>query len=604
VTGFYSRLEACQQAARFEKIPVVGVCGTVNSGKSTAVAGFLSDAGRDRVLVGELDSEGTHRFVFWLPASWQDNGLGDLLTDMLRKITGTNPEYLSEDSTEAAKQYNAARDRVHEFNVPLIAYDSLLDKTGIAFLDCPDTQRSLDDSVDDFTARLRLERLKTIAPLCSAFVVVASMQQKGTEEVGKVFRALKGSASEAPLYFVLNMTKTDEVSKYLPEATMELDRWNMTGQVSRIYLSPFIHSDDPHAKVTPVITSMDEHRVRLENLGSELDPAELQKRHRVSCMRNLRDLLEKVAGQMRHSFEKEKQHTIAARDRICGFMTDKFIGSDGNPRALEFNEAAKRLGESIQRTAPIPIRIAHAPTNWLRGLTSKWKRRDATDADLEKFAQIKSSDFSGFLLGNKFIPAGVTAKPLDDVWKRAVEAVTLDGKSRFLNERGLDEMTRRMWDEIPFGKKIALFKNVLIAMSAIAFAGMLLPFDGGASLVIVAKAHIVLGGTEILGMLVGGPLIGALMTGASAKKLVERFESECARPQLNILYAALADGLGIPRYLDGPPQLVRGGKVYHEFQVLDIPPFDDRVGVLANPLIRMDEPAWKTMMEKLNLEKR
>jgi hypothetical protein len=596
---FQQRLTALEQAERLEQTPIVGVCGTVNSGKSTVVAGFLSEAGRQRVLVGEMDAEGTHRFVFWLPATWRDNGLGQLVEDMIRSATGTEPEKLAEDPAAAALQYNATRDRAHEFNIPLVAFDTRLDEAGIAFLDCPDTQRSLDETAEEFTAMLRLERLKTIAPMCSAFVVVASMQQKGAEEIGKVFKAITGSASEAPLYFVLNMTRTDEVAKYAQEAVRTLDKWGVTASVRRKYLAPFIHTDDPHAKVFPVITSMDDDRSRLEDLGNELDPAELQRRHRTSCVEHLKALLEDVAERTRRRYQEDRGLVAGAREKVCGFLVQKLIDGFGNPRALEFNEAARQIAESIQRTAPLGIRIAQAPGRWLRELTAKWKRREASDADLEKYAQIKPTDFSGFMLGSRFLRPEVTEATLDGAWKQAFDAVIAHSRKQSLNPHELDEMTRRMWDELPFGKKVALFKNVVYAVVAITIAGALLPFDGGASIVLVSKVNLVLGGAEILGILVGGPLLAALMTGKEARRLVAKFEQECARPQLDALYAALADGFGIPRELDGLLKLMWQGKVCHEFQPSGLATLPDRIGVLGHPLICLDEPAWRAMMESL-----
>jgi hypothetical protein len=599
---FHRRMNALDQARQLEQVPIVGVCGTVNSGKSTIVAGFLSENGSARVLIGELDSEGTHRFVFWLPAAWRTNGLGDVVGEMIRTTTGTNPEELAEDPAEAARQYNATKDRTHEFNIPLIAYDPRLDDSGIAFLDCPDVQRSLDEGSDKLTADLRLERLGSIAPMCSAFVVVASMQQKESEIMGRVFTTLKAAATEASYYFVLNMTRTAEVETYLPEATRTLDKWGMTAKVRRIYLSPTIRPETPDARVTPVVTSMDAERARLESLSSELDPAELQRLHRLSCVSHLKNLLDEVAVQVRRRHVEDLQLVHDARQRLCAFLSQKLIDADGNPRALEFTEAARQMAESIQRTAPIGIRIAQAPGRWLRELTSKWTRRDGTDKELERFAQIEQTDFSKFLLGSRFLRPEVTARELDVVWKQAFDAVLAQGKEQRIDPHELDEITQRMWDELPIGKKIALFRNVIIATSAIAVAGLLLPFDGGLSLILVAKAHVVLGGAEILAMLVGGPLLATLMSSKEAGKLVAKFEQECARPQIDALYAGLADGLGIPRELDGLPKLQSRSKVCHEFKPSSIHTLPDKIGILGHPLIGLDEVAWENMVTTLTSE--
>jgi hypothetical protein len=599
VTDWRRLLDACHQAEMFEQTPIVGVCGTVNSGKSTVVRGFLSEKARPRVLVGQLAKEGTHRFVFWLPESWRGNGLGRLVEEMIVKQTGKMPEMLSDDPRIAADQYNAAVDRIQKFNIPLVAYDPALDSGGIAFLDCPDIQRSLDDSINESTAHLRLERLGTIAPLCSAFVLVSSMQQLGAEDVGKVFQALNHAASRAPLYFVLNMTDGDNVETYLPEAQKVIERWKQTKAVKRIYLSPFVHREDPSIPVRPVITSMDGERVALGDLAGELDPAELQKSHYASCVASLKNLIQEVRKQVTETSKGKTEQTKAAGKRICEFLSGKFVDGEGKLKALSYDEAAKRLAESIQRTAPLAIRLAQAPGNWFKGLRSKPKQRDANNADVDRYTQVKLSEFAVFLEGSRFMPPEVESKALERVWQSAAEAVKNHAGEAFADAKELDAKTQAMWDELSFTKKYALFSNILIAMGGFAIAGALLPFDGGASLVIWTKYKVVLGGSEILGILVGGPLLGTIMSTSGAKALVEGFEREVARPQLDVLYAALCDGLGIPRYLDGAPTLISSGRDAHAFKEVALPIQKNEVNLLQGELIRLDETAWDQMVSEL-----
>jgi hypothetical protein len=191
---------------------------------------------------------------------------------------------------------------------------------------------------------------------------------------------------------------------------------------------------------------------------------------------------------------------------------------------------------------------------------------------------------------------------LDDVWKQAFNAVIAHGKNRSIDQIELDAMTQRMWNEVPFGEKIAFFRNVVIATSAIAAAGLLLPFDGGASLILVSKAHMVLGGAEILAMLVGGPLMGIIMASGKAGELVAKFEQEYARPQIDALYAGLADGLGIPRLLADKPQLRKNGKICHECNPSDLQLLPVKIHVLTDPLICIDEEAWNKMTTTLTSE--
>lgn len=597
--AFRRRLDACHQAERLERTPIVGVCGTVNSGKSTVVAGFLSEAGRERVLVGQLEKEGTHRFVFWLPESWSGNGLGALVEELILKQTGKMPEMLAEIPGEAASQYNAAENRVQQFNIPLVAFDPALDSGGIAFLDCPDIQRSLDESIDESTAHLRLKRLATIAPLCSAFVLVSSMQQLGAEDVGKVFHALGHAASRAPLYFVLNMTDGNDVETYRPEAQKVIERWRRTESVKRIYLAPFVHREDRSTPARPTITSMDWDQVALAELAGELDPAELQKSHFASCVASLNDLLQEVRKRVTKTSKSKTAQAWAASSRICEFLAGKFVDDERQLKALSYDEAAKRLAESIQRTAPLAIRLAQAPGNLLKGLLVKLKRRDATDADVERYTQVKPSEFAVFLIGNRFMPPEVESKALEGIWKTATEAVKKHAGGAFADAKQLDVMTQAMWDEVSFWERFALFRNILLAMGGFAVAGALAPIDGGASVVIWAKFHMILGGGEILGILVGGPLLGTLMSTSGAKALMEGFEREVARPQLDILYAALCDGLGVPRYLDDAPKLTSNGHDVHQFKEVDLPIQKNEANLLQGNLIRLDEAAWDQMVAEL-----
>ena len=347
---------------------------------------------------------------------------------------------------------------------------------------------------------------------------------------------------------------------------------------------------------------MDEKRAKMEGLAKELDPADLQRRHRLSSANHLKELLDAVAEQVRNRYEENLELVHAARERVCGFLSQKLIDADGNPRALEFTEAARQIAESIQRTAPLGIRIAQAPGKWLRELTSKWKKRAATDKEMERFAQINQSDFAQFLNGSRFLRPEVKPQELDAVWKQAFDAVIAHGKKHRIEPNELDEMTRRMWDEVPFSKKIAYFRNVVIATSAIAAAGLLLPFDGGASLILVSKVHLVLGGAEILAMLVGGPLLAVIMSSKEASKLVAKFEKEFARPQIDALYAGLADGLGIPRMLGEKPQLRTKGELRHECEVSNLHPLPAKIHVLRDSLICLNEHAWNEMTVTLTSE--
>jgi hypothetical protein len=600
--AFQVRLGAIDYARKLGRTPIVGVCGTVNSGKSTVVSGFLSDVGRPRVLVGTLAKEGTHRFVFWLPLSWRTNGLGPIMEEMIASQSGMAPDPLDDDPHEAALQYNDAK----SFRVPLVAYDPALDEGGIAFLDCPDIQRSLDETSNQPTAHLRLERLQTIAPLCSAFLVVASMQQAGTEDVGKVFDALSKAASNAPLYFVLNMTNGNEVATYLPEAKQVLKRWGRTDAVKRIYLAPWVH--DPERKNTPVrpsITSMDADHVALAEIAGELDPAELQRARYASCVGNLKSLLDEVSRRVLAADKEKSDRAMEAQQRVCLFLGGKFVDEKGSMMSLLYEKAARLVAESLKRTAPKAIRVSLWPAEAVQSVKlrlSKFKRREATDADVEKYVKVKPTDFADFLMGNRFLSPDVESKTLERVWSAAMRAVKSHADKGFSDQQGLDAITRSMWGELSFLEKVKLLRGILLAMAVIAIAGALSPFDGGASTILVLAGHpLAFGMAEIMAILLGGPLAGTILAAPDARALMEKFEREIALPQMDVLYAALVDGLGIPRQLDDSPTMSYKNSVVHRFKLVpDVPIQKNEVSALQGSLVRLDEPAWKEVMRTLD----
>jgi hypothetical protein len=588
MSAWETRLQACMHASDISKTPILGVCGTLNSGKSTVVASLLSAEQRNRVLIGERKEEATHRFVFWLPAAWQSNGLDRAIHDLIRGVTNCLPELLADDPAAAAAQYNARHDRMAEFNIPLVAYDAGLDSEGIGFLDCPDIQRSLDESTNEFTAAERLKRLKAIAPMCSAFFFVSSMQQLWAETTGQILQAVQASAAQAPLYVVLNMTQSNNANSYRTEVLNTMARWGVTDRVNGSFFAPFLKPEDSAVPVCPTFRSMDDGHSTLLDLRSQLVPAELQKSHLRSTITNLEGLLDAVSAGVTRLITTQSQTIHSIHEKVRFFLESKFISREGELRALCFNAAAKQLNESIQRTAPMAIRISQAPGNWVRGIFTKLKRRDATEEDAQQYAQIKNDDFSNAMLGHKCLPSDTSRESLTEIWEQAFSAIVNQPEPGFRNPEELDKLTREMWSKLPLGKKLELYRNVAISMAGFALVGALAPFDGGASLVIFTKYNLVLGGMEILAVAVGGPLAAALFTQQSAQELVKKLQNEVALPQVSGLFAGLMDGLGVPRYNDGAPILQGLNGQQIPLQVVETNPLQARINPLSAPLIQID----------------
>ncbi len=144
-------LQRLRSFAEAKPVPIVAVCGLLNSGKTSLVAGFLSEQGRKRVLVGGADEAGTHRFVLWMPESWRRNTLlWSSLLQQLQQVFGQPAEILSESPAEAHRQYNGSSivrtttsDSQAIFSTPLVATDPMLDELQLGLMDCPDIQSGI-----------------------------------------------------------------------------------------------------------------------------------------------------------------------------------------------------------------------------------------------------------------------------------------------------------------------------------------------------------------------------------------------------------------------------------------------------------------------------
>jgi len=198
-------------------------------------------------------------------------------------------------------------------------------------------------------------------------------------------------------------------------------------------------------------------------------------------------------------------------------------------------------------------------------------------------------------LGHCFLPSNAKRENLGAIWEQAFVAVLNQPDPGFQRPDELDKLSKEMWKQLPFGKKVELYRNVAISMAGIALLGALAPFDGGLTLILYTKYHIVLGGMEILAVAVGGPLAGVLLTQQSAQQLVKKLQNEVALPQVSALFAGLMDGLGLPRYNDGAPILRGVNQEGISLNVVNNEKLMARLNTLSSPLIQVDRPKFSEL---------
>ena len=191
-----------QQLADLASMPVIGVMGQLNVGKSSVVASFLGDKGKALVPRGDGSAAGTHRFVYWLPESWGRGERWETIERLLASVHGKKLERLDATNPEAArKQYQAGLGDPETMQVPLLGFDPSLDKLGCAFLDCPDVQTR--DNPHDNT-HPRLAMVKAAARICSIFLVVWGRKQVRERLLDEFLKMLRGQCPGVPVHLLLN----------------------------------------------------------------------------------------------------------------------------------------------------------------------------------------------------------------------------------------------------------------------------------------------------------------------------------------------------------------------------------------------------------------
>ena len=390
------QIESNAQAA---KCPILGITGLLNAGKSSLLASFLSLAGQKRVLIGASNNQGTHRFVLWLPKSWEsDSTLRSLLEIQLQTIFPYPPESLSSKTEIAARQYNgelvdhpfAERQReILTMEIPLLAWDENLDNAGLGIMDCPDIQSGMIQGLSEVgTASMkrmlafadrRAEVLSKAIRLCAAFAVVVPSNSMRDALAGHLLTALRTNMPGLKRFLMINRVprrySTEEIQQ---EATQAYDR----SLVDRTFMA--YHFDGPEARerlpdppATMVISPHQPLPVAFQispgkapqppdaikgesyfqNLSQHLDAQQLSRDTITSLVSQLqigiREMLNdlKIDHQRRHDNLKRAWQALAS-----GVLESSFGGSRGNgKRQLQLHasqEILQQIAASLERTAP------------------------------------------------------------------------------------------------------------------------------------------------------------------------------------------------------------------------------------------------------------
>jgi hypothetical protein len=405
--------------------PILAIAGILNAGKTSLVAGFLSAAGRRRLLIGQANSQGTHRFVVWLPESWRRQpGLWENVRRQLRTIFGQEAEELSEEPAEALRQYNSrdtARPSTEAFQIPLIATDPALDAWNIGLMDCPDIQTGIvpprlttaaslaspplnawqaSEAVTQIAGQ-RQATLQRALHVASAFVVVTSANALQDEYVERLLSlavqempTLKTilAVNRVPRRYAIGEVATDVRRVYerfqlwrcylayhfegplgrerLPVLPPTLGR--LAEQAFGPDLPLFFRIDHPDAAQPPAAVPATDFLVAL---GSQLDPGQLS--HDL-----LRSILANLQRDCRHGLqliEAAVAESQQRRERLQQILAEACLGlslvesadaaASGSRLRLQVSrEIVSQIGESLERTAPWWAWPGRRLTRWSENL--------------------------------------------------------------------------------------------------------------------------------------------------------------------------------------------------------------------------------------------
>ncbi|MCU0709354.1 MAG: hypothetical protein MUF23_13780 [Pirellula sp.] len=386
--------------------PIVAVLGMLNAGKSSLVATFLGPSLHGpsrRVLIGSANNEGTHRFVLWLPASWRtQSGVWEFVTRQLQSVFGTECEMLSEDPSEASRQYNDLAPRTLDdgtgkkilrqpIEIPLIATDPNLDRLGIALMDCPDvqtgliTQRAANSMTryEEATARAaetRFEVLSRAATLCSAFLVVLPANALHDQTVSRLLKLLEQRMPHVQRMIAVNRVPRRYATS---EIAREVEQLYRASHIRRVYMAynfdgpqlrerlptppgdlegfsteaplPLFFRIDGTPAPQPPEAILDAQW--LIRLGSQLHANDLLADAIRSATSHLTTIVHRALSEATQYLEQKRQQLCYLQQVVADACTDFSLdpsSPSSNPRLRlqASRQIIQQVAESLERTAP------------------------------------------------------------------------------------------------------------------------------------------------------------------------------------------------------------------------------------------------------------
>jgi len=401
-------LEHAKMCCSAPAAPIVAVLGLLNAGKSSLVSTYLSDDNRDRILVGSSNSQGTHRFVLWLPESWREEStVWDFVQSRLKAIFGCESEPLSLDPHRANSQYNDTTPRSYTdaagltqyretIEIPLVATDRELDRWGLALMDCPDVQTGFlptsalslphvaNARQEQFheqsqsIADARLNVLAIASPLCSAFIVVLPANAMHDQTVSRLLRVLQDRMPGVQQILAVN-----RVPRRYATSEIHAELANLYGQhsIRRQYMAYGFDGPQQRERLPaypsgmrageeqplPLFFRIDEKPIPqppnpvsdrhwLMSIGSQLDKQSLFRDSLASTLSKLQALIGNTVHQCRLHAQESIEIAAALRRSVANACLDFSLdGTSSKPTKVRLQasrQIVQQISKSLERTAP------------------------------------------------------------------------------------------------------------------------------------------------------------------------------------------------------------------------------------------------------------